>query len=323
MASSKCANCATVYYFWSDQAATEIGSPPGVTDFQPYALAGDGSFAGDGLVTTAGGDTVESFVGHITNGTTTFAPLLGPKGGEPGILAFAMNARGDVLGQSAATPPVYFVWPVGVQKAQVLHLRAPAGSTVTATSLDDEGDFAGIAQSAAGEQAVVWLQSKKVIVLPGSAVGDDGGSALNIGGFAASPNNAKIYVTVYRPPLGTTGWGTATYWTVSRKTNANPAEASPAVVVGTLSKNDKSSVATGVSPDGWVVGNSLGSESGRAFLYRNGHLSPLRKFVTVKPEPPAVAFTRTPLAINAENQILMGDWIFSVRDVAGGLAVSK
>jgi hypothetical protein len=313
MASSKCADCATAYYYWSGRYATKIGSPPGITDFQPYALDDEGWFAGDGLATTGTADVVESFVGHMSKGIASFTPLLGPRGGRPGILALAMNANGDVLGQSAATPPVYFLWTSGAQRAQALRLPAPAGATAAVTSLDDEGDFAGIAQSAVGEQAVVWLPGKQVMILPGSSVGDDGGSPLSIGGFAASPNNTTLYVTAYRPPLGTTGLGTATYWTVSRQTWAHPAEASLPVVVGTLSKNDQSSVATGVSPDGWVVGNSLGPQSGRAFLYHDGNLSPLRRFVTGRPKPPAAAFTGTPVAINAHDQILLGDWIFTPR----------
>jgi hypothetical protein len=307
MGSTACSDCSVQYYFWSKGHATAIGSPGGVTNFEPYALDDEGWFAGNGVA----GDQVESFVGNVTGHRVSFTSLQAPPRAS-GILAFAMNARGDVLGVSQGANPAYYLWPSGDRRPQLLNLAAPDGATAVVTGIDDGGDYAGIVQTSQGAEAVVWPAGRQPVVLPGS-LGDNGGGPLAIGGFADAPNDATILVSAYQPPLGK-GQGVAQYWTVRSQTWAHPAEASAPVPLGKLSPNDKASIATGISPSGWVIGSSLGSHaSARAFLYRDGGLSPLRRFVTGAVKPPAYAFNQAPLAINARNQILLGAWILTPR----------
>jgi hypothetical protein len=311
MGAQTCPDCAPTYYFWSAGAAIKIGQPAGVIAFQPYALGGSGVFAGYGQE-SGNPSTVESFIGRVANQSVQFDRLLDPSGNPTGVIAFAMDAAGDILGQNADDPSIYYLWPAGAPRAQTLQLPLAADGPATITNLDSAGDFAGVVQQPQGHEIAVWPGGQAPLILPGSLVSEDNASGPVSISMAVSGDGSKVFVTASQPLVDAHGHPKAEYWIVLRKTGQAQATASQPFPIGTLSSSDGSSAASAISPSGWVIGASVG-QSSRAFLYRPGKMTPIRKLITSGGKPNSSLFSQVPLAVNAKNQIVLGDWLLTPR----------
>lgn len=311
MGTAACTDCPPRYYFWSQGVYTQIGSPRGITSFQPYALDDDGSFVGFGAVTSAHTPTVKSYLGRVQAGRTSFTKLLDPNGNPNGVEALAMNAVGDVLGQSNTVPSDFYFWSSGNTRGRVLQLPPVKQGTTTVSKLDDAGDFGGLVQTGKGTELVIWLAGSSPLILPRSFVpSSSGADAMIMSGLTASLNNTQVYVTAYQQTAGPGVHPISTYWIVNRQTWSHPAAATGPFFTGRLSPNDKAAQATGVSAGGWVIGDSIGTGA-RAFLFHSGKLSPIRKLITAGQQPAPSVFTEAPTAINDRNQMLLGYWLFT------------